>query len=90
VWKRMTSGRLKVFKNLQHWLGEYRIYRRDEDGKVLKENDHLMDCTRYLANRLEIAETKPYGADEDIDMGQAPEQANYWMHSPGRNQTTGY
>lgn len=47
VWLRMTSGRLKVFRSLTEWLGEFRIYRRDEKGKVVKENDHLMDCMRY-------------------------------------------
>lgn len=48
VWKRMTSGRLKVFKSMQEWLAEFRIYRRDDNGKIVKEFDHLMDCTRYL------------------------------------------
>lgn len=48
VWSRLSSGRLKVFSTMVNWLGEYRIYRRDEKGKVVKENDHLMDATRYL------------------------------------------
>jgi hypothetical protein len=48
VWTRLATGRLKVFKTLQNWLAEYRIYRRDEHGAIVKENDHLMDDTRYL------------------------------------------
>lgn len=48
VWERLSTGRLKVFSTLQNWLAEYRIYRRDEDGAIVKANDHLMDCTRYL------------------------------------------
>jgi hypothetical protein len=24
------------------------MYRRDEKGRIVKENDHLMDCMRYL------------------------------------------
>jgi hypothetical protein len=32
---------------LQNWLSEFRIYRRDEKGKIVKQNDHLMDATRY-------------------------------------------
>jgi hypothetical protein len=48
VWSRLSSGRLKVFKTLQNFLAEFRIYRRDEKGKVVKSNDHLMDCDRYL------------------------------------------
>lgn len=49
VWTRLTTGRLKVFRTCVNWLGEFRIYRRDENGKIVKENDHLMDSTRYLS-----------------------------------------
>lgn len=48
VWQRLSSGRLKIFDSLQNWLMEYRLYRRDDKGAVVKERDHLMDATRYL------------------------------------------
>lgn len=48
VWMRASTGRLKVFKSCQHWFEEFRIYRRDEKGRIVKVNDHLMDGTRYL------------------------------------------
>jgi phage terminase large subunit-like protein len=48
VWTRICSGRLKVFKSCTPWLQEFRMYQRDDKGKVKKMNDHLMDCTRYL------------------------------------------
>lgn len=48
VWERLSTGRLKVFRTLQNWQAEYRLYRRDEKGAVVKQFDHLMDCTRYL------------------------------------------
>lgn len=48
VWQRLSTGRLKVFKTLQNWQAEYRLYRRDEKGHIVKEFDHLMDATRYL------------------------------------------
>ena len=44
VWERLSTGRLKVFHTLQNWQAEYRLYRRDEKGNVVKEFDHLMDC----------------------------------------------
>lgn len=47
-YQRLVSGRLKVFRTLRNWTSEFRIYRRDENGKIVKENDHLMDATRYL------------------------------------------
>lgn len=48
VYQRLATGRLKVFRSLSNWRREYRIYRRDEHGKVVKKDDHLMDATRYL------------------------------------------
>lgn len=60
MWQRMSSGRLKVFKSLTNWLAEFRLYRRDEKGNIVKNNDHLMDATRYLImSGLERAKTKP-------------------------------
>lgn len=47
-YQRLVSGRLKVFKTCRNWLSEFRIYRRDENGKVVKDNDHAMDAMRYL------------------------------------------
>lgn len=40
LWERFSTGRLKIFSNLQNTLKELRLYRRDERGKVVKENDH--------------------------------------------------
>ncbi len=48
VWSRLSMGKLKVFRTLQNFRQEYRIYRRDEKGKIVKEMDHLMDAVRYL------------------------------------------
>jgi hypothetical protein len=48
MWQRLTTGRLKVFSTCTNFLAEYRMYRRDENGKVIKEFNHLMDATRYL------------------------------------------
>lgn len=49
VFERLSAGRIKVFRTLQNWLSEYRLYRRDEKGRIIKVNDHLMDDTRYIA-----------------------------------------
>lgn len=48
VFERLSTGRLKVFSTCTNWLAEQRIYRRDENGKIIKKFDHLMDGTRYL------------------------------------------
>lgn len=58
VWQLLSGGGLKVFKSLSNWLMEFRLYRRDEKGQVVKERDHLMDATRYLIlsgrNRMKV------------------------------------
>jgi len=60
VWQRLSTGRLKVFSNLSNWRYEFRLYRRDEKGRIVKENDHLMDSTRYLImSGLKRAKVKP-------------------------------
>jgi len=60
VWERLSLGQLKIFETLQHTRSELRLYRRDDKGKIVKENDHLMDCSRYLCmSGLEEAITKP-------------------------------
>lgn len=49
VWTRMATGRLKVFRTLSNWIQEFRFYQRDDKGHVKDgQNDHLMDCTRYI------------------------------------------
>ena len=47
VWRLLSTGQLKVFKSCAAWLEEFRLYRRDRKGRVVKQNDHLMDATRY-------------------------------------------
>jgi len=51
VLERLSTGRLKVFSTLQHWLGEYRLYRRDEKGRVVKENDHCLHPDTQVITR---------------------------------------
>lgn len=55
TWLRLSTGRIKVFRTLQNWLAEYRLYRRAEKEtplgpvvKIVKQFDHLMDCMRYI------------------------------------------
>lgn len=56
----LAEGRFKVFSTLQHFFQEIRLYRRDDKGKVIKVNDHLMDCMRYWElSAREVAKQKP-------------------------------
>lgn len=65
TWERLSTGRLKLFKTLQNTQAEYRLYRRDENGNVVKEFDHLMDCMRYIVlNIRAIAVVQPVQQEE--------------------------
>ena len=75
VWTMMSTGRLKVFRSLVNWLSEFRIYRRDEKGKIVKANDHLMDDTRYLCRS--IRELGATGQDEGQSRVKSPSAKGY-------------
>ena len=60
VWEMLSQGRLKVFKGCTNTLSEYRLYRRDEKGQVVKKNDHLMDSLRYMVmSGIDRAKVEP-------------------------------
>lgn len=64
VHQRLATGRMKVFRSCRSWFSEYRIYRRDEKGHIVKENDHLMDATRYaVVSGMDVA--SPEGRTDD-------------------------
>jgi hypothetical protein len=74
--------RLFVFNSLQNWLSEFRIYRRDEKGKIVKQNDHLMDATRYLiVSGLQVACREP--CEEDDNGGLPSLRSAVWTHGRG-------
>ena len=51
LYDRMQSGRFKVFSTCQEWFKEFRRYHR-KDGKVVKQDDDVMDATRYMAGMI--------------------------------------
>ena len=74
----LSEGRIKVFKSLRMWQDEFAVYRRDKHGKVVKENDHLMDAFRYL-----ITGDFKYGYAEDKHK-VVDEFAGFMRHLTGR------
>ena len=55
--QRMRRGGLKVARHLQDFWKEYRSYARDDNGRVKKQNDHVLDAVRYLVMGLKYART---------------------------------
>ena len=60
VWELLSQGQLKFFATLTNTRSEYRLYRRDERGNIVKSHDHLMDALRYaVMSGLARAKTEP-------------------------------
>jgi hypothetical protein len=63
----MHAGQLKFFNNLTNLYSELRTYRRDENGKIVKDRDHLLDALRYaIQSGREQMVTKPKPSTEDF------------------------
>jgi hypothetical protein len=78
VWGLLATGRLKVMSHLQNWRNEYRLYRRDEKGHIVKKNDHLMDDTRYyVRSGRGVAKAKPVVGQFRHGGGRSPNPAGY-------------
>jgi hypothetical protein len=83
VWELMSAGRLKVFSSLSAWWDEWRMYHRDEKGRIVKKDDHLMDASRYLvrsgrARALSLVEWEQQHRPTDADALAGGQRAD-WM-----------
>lgn len=68
VYDRLSAGKLKVFASCAAWFEEFRLYRRDEKGRVVKKHDHVLDATRYLVRSgLQHMKTPPLAKAEPIE-----------------------
>lgn len=48
-WQGLTTGKTKVMASLMpNFMREIRMYRRDDDGQIIKNNDHCLDAWRYV------------------------------------------
>lgn len=75
-----ASGQLKIFNSLLNTLNEFRIYRRDEDGKIIKKKDDAMDALRYLIHAFHDIATVP----------NDPDETSQYNGFSDRDQYTGY
>jgi phage terminase large subunit-like protein len=75
VYQQMVSGNLKIFKSLTNTLREFRIYRRDEKGRIVKQDDHLMDALRY-AIMTGVDRAEPLWAMPDYEAENYRQDAN--------------
>jgi hypothetical protein len=56
----LAIGQLKIFNTMTNTRNEMRLYRRNDKGEIIKENDHLMDALRYnVMSGRAVARVKP-------------------------------
>lgn len=77
VYQRLSTGRLKIFTTLEHLRAEYRLYRRNDKGRVVKENDHAMDALRYLVNTIKLIASLPPVQSPAVRVAIADRETGY-------------
>lgn len=59
VWSLLSTGRLKFLPHTFNLQKEYTLYRRDDNGRIVKDHDHAMDALRYAINTFHLATPMP-------------------------------
>lgn len=67
--ERMRTGRFKVFRHLEEWKEEKRMYHR-ENGVIVKRHEDLLSSTHYAAMMLRYARA-------NLNLTQRPQAAEY-------------
>ncbi len=81
---RLSTGRLKVFSHLNGWLGEYRQFRRGDDGEsAAPGGDHLMKVTAMLLTYIGDVATSEAASAIEVDYDRDRDERK-------GNRTTGY
>ena len=77
----LATREILIYNTCTEILNEYRVYCRDEKGRIIKRNDDLMDAIRYLIMKFkDVATTRP-----DPDKYRYSSSSN-----SGRDPITGY
>ena len=67
----LYQNRFKVFSTCVDFFREYRKYRRDLNGKIVKKDDHLMDAWRYVVmSGIHLLESLPKKRTGDFSREQ--------------------
>lgn len=69
----MKEGRLKIYKTLEPLIEEFRMYYRDENGKIVKQNDDAVDSLRYAWISRRYAETRNQSRDIESAIAAVPQ-----------------
>jgi hypothetical protein len=86
VYQRMTSGRIKIFRTLTNLQKELNLYHRDSNGAIVKKNDHLCDCMRYLVRATPVL---TYTTDKQGHYSMTQSGVSYRTSRPTRGYRNG-
>ncbi len=75
----MLEGRFKVFKTCQKWIKEFRVYRRNDKGQIVKKADHLIDASRYFWTDGRSLMRVRASAQSRGSQGSVPSSPRSWM-----------
>lgn len=74
----MHDGTFKVFSTCQKWIKEFRVYRRNDKGVIVKRNDHLLDSSRYFwTDGRQLMRTRPKPVN--LNQSKVPSGSRAWM-----------
>lgn len=73
----MQKGKFKVFKGVRAFFDEFLQYHRDENGKIVKVKDDVLDAVRYayMMRRFAIAFGEVNRKPKAVDV---PQRDHYW------------
>lgn len=69
----MLAGKLTISSRCEKLFWEMDNYRKDDDGKIIKKHDHLIDCARYILG------ASYYSLNESVEIN--PERDPMWRGS---------
>ena len=76
----MTTGRLKVFASLEHYLEELRCYHRNETGQIPLEGHPLQNAARnFVSQGISRMRTEP--VKEEFGYRYGDFSGGTWMGS---------
>lgn len=58
MWERLSTGKLKIFRSCKEFQKEFVTYHRDDKGRIVKDNDHIIDPCRYVVLGIDHARVK--------------------------------